>query len=249
MPSLHAVSTLSQMPSLHVVANATLCVSACSRHRQRQVALRMRMENIKQRKQITGSQHCLIFCNSNRSWRCCFVGIQELARNVASVLPSDMPELNNDIGTSDSDEDAPNQRWQPPRSRNFVPPARAPFSARPAARTDGPAVRNNNIPVNSAPSPHSTEREALARGSQVGGAPVSQQQTSHVPIPVSAPALQSAAPDTRPSGTLPWMAPELVLCGSKCTQATDVYSFGVIMYEPLTSEVPFEGFNRVQIEA
>jgi serine/threonine protein kinase len=61
----------------------------------------------------------------------------------------------------------------------------------------------------------------------------------------------SAAADTvtRPPGTLPWMAPELVLTGSKCTQATDVYSFGVIMYELMTCEVPFEGLNHVQIEA
>jgi serine/threonine protein kinase len=53
----------------------------------------------------------------------------------------------------------------------------------------------------------------------------------------------------RPGGTLPWMAPELVLSGSKCSESTDVYSFGVIMWELLTCEVPFEGCNSVQIEA
>ena len=53
----------------------------------------------------------------------------------------------------------------------------------------------------------------------------------------------------RQGGTLPWMAPELVLSGSKCSESTDVYSFGVIMWELLTCEVPFEGCNSVHIEA
>jgi serine/threonine protein kinase len=59
----------------------------------------------------------------------------------------------------------------------------------------------------------------------------------------------TTANEGRQAGTLPWMAPELVLSGSKCNESTDVYSFGIIMYELMTCEVPFEGFNNVQIEA
>jgi hypothetical protein len=113
-----------------------------------------------------------------------------MARNVASV-PSDMPELNSDSDTSDSDDDAPNQRWQPQQSRNFVPPARSPFPARPAARTDGPAVRSNSNPVNSVPNSIPAVRNPM-NSVPNGSAPVSQQQTSHVPIPSSAPTLQSS---------------------------------------------------------
>jgi hypothetical protein len=114
-----------------------------------------------------------------------------MARNAASV-PSDMPELNSDSDTSDSDEDAPNQRWQPPPSRNSGRAA-AFSAARPAARSDGPAVRN---PANSMPNPNSSEREAqpgaIPRGGKGNVAPVSQQQNSHVPIPSSAPTSQSS---------------------------------------------------------
>jgi hypothetical protein len=102
-----------------------------------------------------------------------------MARNAASI-PSDMPEV-----YSDSDEDAPNQRCQPPPSRNNGRAAAS--AARPAARSDGPAVRN---PANSNPNPNSSEREAqpgaIPRGGKGNVAPVSQQQNSHVPIPSSA---------------------------------------------------------------
>jgi serine/threonine protein kinase len=59
----------------------------------------------------------------------------------------------------------------------------------------------------------------------------------------------TSAHEGQQAGTLPWMAPELVLLGSKCNESTDIYSFGIIMYELMTCEVPFEGLNQVQIEA
>jgi serine/threonine protein kinase len=59
----------------------------------------------------------------------------------------------------------------------------------------------------------------------------------------------TSALEGRQAGTLPWMAPEVVLLGSKCNASTDIYSFGVIMYELMTCEVPFEGLNEVQIKA
>ena len=41
-------------------------------------------------------------------------------------------------------------------------------------------------------------------------------------------------------GTPHWMAPE-ILRGEKYTAAADVYSFGVILWEMLTLEIPFKG--------
>jgi serine/threonine protein kinase len=61
-------------------------------------------------------------------------------------------------------------------------------------------------------------------------------------------ATASSAHEGRQAGTLAWMAPELLL-GNKCNESTDIYSFGVIMYELMTCEVPFEGLNQVQIES
>jgi serine/threonine protein kinase len=59
----------------------------------------------------------------------------------------------------------------------------------------------------------------------------------------------TASQEGRQVGTLPWMAPELVLSGSKCNESTDIYSFGIIMHELMTCEVPFEGLNQHQIQA
>lgn len=39
-------------------------------------------------------------------------------------------------------------------------------------------------------------------------------------------------------GVLPYIAPE-ILCGEKYTQATDIYSFGMVMYEVATGFPPF----------
>ncbi|POG64088.1 kinase-like domain-containing protein, partial [Rhizophagus irregularis DAOM 181602=DAOM 197198] len=41
-------------------------------------------------------------------------------------------------------------------------------------------------------------------------------------------------------GVLPYMAPE-VLCGQQYTKAADIYSFGIIMNELLSEEIPFNG--------
>ena len=41
-------------------------------------------------------------------------------------------------------------------------------------------------------------------------------------------------------GTPHWMAPE-ILRGEKYTPAADVYSFGVILWEMLTLDIPFKG--------
>ena len=47
-------------------------------------------------------------------------------------------------------------------------------------------------------------------------------------------------------GTPHWMAPE-ILRGEKYTSAADVYSFGVILWEMLTLDIPFKGRSIAQI--
>ena len=51
---------------------------------------------------------------------------------------------------------------------------------------------------------------------------------------------------TGQTGTTQWMAPE-VLNNDKYGTEADVYSFGVIMWECLTRECPFEGMNGIQV--
>lgn len=48
-------------------------------------------------------------------------------------------------------------------------------------------------------------------------------------------------------GTPYYMAPEQFTDSSKVTQKTDIYSFGVVMYEMLTGLVPFNGKNHLEI--
>lgn len=47
-------------------------------------------------------------------------------------------------------------------------------------------------------------------------------------------------------GTPHWMAPE-ILRGEKYEEAADVYSFGVILWEMLTGDIPFMGRSIAQI--
>ena len=47
-------------------------------------------------------------------------------------------------------------------------------------------------------------------------------------------------------GTFPWMAPE-VIQGLKSNESCDVYSFGVLLWEMLTKEVPFKGMEGFQV--
>ncbi|CBY33110.1 unnamed protein product [Oikopleura dioica] len=47
-------------------------------------------------------------------------------------------------------------------------------------------------------------------------------------------------------GTFPWMAPELIQ-GKKSNDLCDVYSFGVLLWEMLTREVPFKGMEGFQV--
>ncbi|KAG8063107.1 hypothetical protein GUJ93_ZPchr0003g17178 [Zizania palustris] len=45
-------------------------------------------------------------------------------------------------------------------------------------------------------------------------------------------------------GTLPWMAPELLtMSGTKVSEKVDVYSFGIVMWEILTGEDPYDGMH------
>ena len=47
-------------------------------------------------------------------------------------------------------------------------------------------------------------------------------------------------------GTPHWMAPE-ILRGEEYREASDVWSFGVIVWEMCTNEIPFDGRSIAQI--
>jgi len=46
------------------------------------------------------------------------------------------------------------------------------------------------------------------------------------------------------SGTLPYMAPEILNSDSGYNEKCDVWSCGVIMYFIITGRKPYEGFNK-----
>jgi len=47
-------------------------------------------------------------------------------------------------------------------------------------------------------------------------------------------------------GTPIWMAPELMR-GEKYNEKIDVYSFGIMLYEMITNEIPFKELNQMQL--
>lgn len=47
-------------------------------------------------------------------------------------------------------------------------------------------------------------------------------------------------------GTPQWMAPE-VLLGDKYSEKADIYSFGVVVWELATNEIPWDEINAVQV--
>ena len=49
--------------------------------------------------------------------------------------------------------------------------------------------------------------------------------------------------DLQASGTWNWCAPEVILC-AKCTPAADMFSYGVVLWEICTGEVPVRGRMR-----
>ena len=46
-------------------------------------------------------------------------------------------------------------------------------------------------------------------------------------------------------GTVQWMAPE-VLCNEDYAEPADVFSFGIILWEMLTKECPYDGMTPIQ---
>jgi serine/threonine protein kinase len=48
------------------------------------------------------------------------------------------------------------------------------------------------------------------------------------------------------AGTYPWFAPELFQ-GAKSNEKSDIYAFGVVLWELLTCDVPFDGLTETQV--
>jgi len=47
-------------------------------------------------------------------------------------------------------------------------------------------------------------------------------------------------------GTIQWMAPE-ILEGKAYTESADIYSLGIIFWELLTGQCPYDGLNQVDV--
>jgi len=53
--------------------------------------------------------------------------------------------------------------------------------------------------------------------------------------------------NTAQVGSYPWLAPELYEPGELISQAVDVYSFGMILFELLTRQLPWQGLTQYQV--
>ncbi len=60
-------------------------------------------------------------------------------------------------------------------------------------------------------------------------------------------ALEHSMPE-RPAGAPPYMSPELFARGSYVGEPSEIYSFGVVLYEMLTGERPFKGLGPKEYE-
>ena len=47
-------------------------------------------------------------------------------------------------------------------------------------------------------------------------------------------------------GTVAWMAPELIR-HEKCSQKVDIWSFGIILWELLTRQIPYNNWGQSQV--